>query len=143
MMLTFSLFPYTTEIGVNMRPESIIKYDFMGSWRSTISENIRVGFTTTNPKGFLLGFSSNTSGEYMTIMVSNSGKFSCSVLQEMLSLKYSSIMSSLFAGDIACTKNNTVCMSGIYCIYHYVTGLKIMIVCCILPTLIVACPVMF
>ncbi|KAG8313696.1 biological adhesion [Homalodisca vitripennis] len=61
------------EIGVNMRPSSIIKYDFMGSWRSTISENIRVGFTTTNPKGFLLGFFSNTTGEYMTIMISNSG----------------------------------------------------------------------
>ncbi|XP_034192438.1 neurexin-4 isoform X1 [Osmia lignaria lignaria] len=61
------------EIGVNMRPSSIIKYDFMGSWRSTISENIRVGFTTTNPKGFLLGLFSNISGEYMTIMVSNSG----------------------------------------------------------------------
>lgn len=61
------------EIGVNMRPESIIKYDFMGSWRSTIAENIRVGFTTTNPKGFLLGFSSNISGEYLTIMISNSG----------------------------------------------------------------------
>ncbi|XP_076625166.1 neurexin-4 isoform X4 [Colletes latitarsis] len=61
------------EIGVNMRPSSIIKYDFMGSWRSTIAEKIRVGFTTTNPKGFLLGLFSNISGEYMTIMVSNSG----------------------------------------------------------------------
>ena len=45
----------------------------MGSWRSTISEKIRVGFTTTNPKGFLLGLFSNISGEYMTVMVSNSG----------------------------------------------------------------------
>nr|CAD7425131.1 unnamed protein product [Timema monikensis] len=61
------------EIGVNMRPSSMIRYDFSGSWRSTISENIRVGFTTTNPKGFLLGFSSNLTGEYLTIMVSNSG----------------------------------------------------------------------
>ncbi|XP_026674791.1 neurexin-4 isoform X4 [Ceratina calcarata] len=61
------------EIGVNMRPSSMVKYDFMGSWRSTISEKIRVGFTTTNPKGFLLGLFSNISGEYMTIMVSNSG----------------------------------------------------------------------
>ncbi|XP_031832226.1 neurexin-4 isoform X3 [Nomia melanderi] len=61
------------EIGVNMRPSSMIKYDFMGSWRSTISEKIRVGFTTTNPRGFLLGLFSNISGEYMTIMVSNSG----------------------------------------------------------------------
>ncbi|XP_063218125.1 neurexin-4 [Bacillus rossius redtenbacheri] len=61
------------EIGVNLRPSSMIKYDFSGSWRSTIAENIRVGFTTTNPKGFLLGFSSNISGEYLTIMISNSG----------------------------------------------------------------------
>lgn len=61
------------EIGVNLRPNSIIKYDFLGSWRSTINEKIRVGFTTTNPKGFLLGFFSNISGEYLTLMVSNSG----------------------------------------------------------------------
>ncbi|EEB13815.1 Contactin-associated protein 1 precursor, putative [Pediculus humanus corporis] len=61
------------EIGAVMRPDTMIKYDFMGSWRSTIAENIRVGFTTTNPKGFLLGFSSNISGEYLTIMISNSG----------------------------------------------------------------------
>ncbi|XP_011876421.1 PREDICTED: neurexin-4 isoform X2 [Vollenhovia emeryi] len=61
------------EIGVNMRPSSMVKYDFMGSWRSTIAEKIRIGFTTTNPRGFLLGLFSNISGEYMTIMVSNSG----------------------------------------------------------------------
>ncbi|XP_069700773.1 neurexin-4-like [Periplaneta americana] len=48
-----------------MRPESIIKFDFMGSWRSTIVENICVGF--------LLGVSSNISGEYLTIMISSSG----------------------------------------------------------------------
>ncbi|KAK0157552.1 hypothetical protein PV328_011281 [Microctonus aethiopoides] len=61
------------EIGVNMQQNSIIRYDFVGSYRSTISENIRIGFTTTNPKGFLLGLFSNVSGEYMTIMVSNNG----------------------------------------------------------------------
>nr|XP_023013622.1 neurexin-4 [Leptinotarsa decemlineata] len=61
------------EIGVNMRQSSMVRYDFDGSFRSTISEHIRVGFTTTNPKGFLLGFTSNMTGEYMTIMVSNSG----------------------------------------------------------------------
>ncbi|XP_012283135.1 neurexin-4 isoform X1 [Orussus abietinus] len=61
------------EIGVNLRSSSMIRYDFMGSWRSTLSEKIRVGFTTTNPKGFLLGLFSNISGEYLTIMVSNSG----------------------------------------------------------------------
>ncbi|XP_055376798.1 neurexin-4 isoform X1 [Condylostylus longicornis] len=61
------------EIGVNLRSNSIIRYDFEGSFRSTITENIRVGFTTTNQKGFLLGFSSNITGEYLTILVSNSG----------------------------------------------------------------------
>lgn len=61
------------EIRVNLRSNSIIKCEFEGSFRSTIAENIRVGFTTTNPKGFLLGSFSNISGEYMTIMVSNSG----------------------------------------------------------------------
>lgn len=62
-----------SEIGVNLRSSSSVKYDFLGSWRSTIAESIRVGFTTTNPHGFLLGFSSNISGEYLTIMISNSG----------------------------------------------------------------------
>ncbi|XP_032688940.1 neurexin-4 isoform X2 [Odontomachus brunneus] len=61
------------EIGVNLRTSSMIKYDFMGSWRSTIAEKIRVGFVTTEPKGFLLGLFSNITGEYMTIMISNSG----------------------------------------------------------------------
>ncbi|KAJ8665187.1 hypothetical protein QAD02_006849 [Eretmocerus hayati] len=61
------------EIGVNLRQNAMVKYDFAGSWRSTIAEKIRVGFTTTNPRGFLLGFSSRISGEYMTIQVSNGG----------------------------------------------------------------------
>lgn len=61
------------EIGVNLRQNSMIKYNFVGSWRSTIAEKIRVGFTTTNPKGFLLGLFSKITKEYMTIMISNSG----------------------------------------------------------------------
>ncbi|XKL68715.1 hypothetical protein PGB90_006484 [Kerria lacca] len=61
------------EIGVSLRDNSIIKYDFMGNWRSTSTEHIRIGFTTTHPQGFLLGLFSNISREYMTIMVSNSG----------------------------------------------------------------------
>lgn len=56
-----------------MRSNSALKYDFLGSWRSTIAENIRIGFTTTNPQGFLLHLASNISGEYLTIMISNSG----------------------------------------------------------------------
>ncbi|KMY99176.1 neurexin-4 isoform X1 [Drosophila simulans] len=65
------------EIGVNLRSSSIIRYEFEGSFRSTIAENIRVGFTTTIPKGFLLGFSSNLTGEYLTIQISNSGHLRC------------------------------------------------------------------
>lgn len=56
-----------------MKANSGVKYTFDGSWRSTIAEHIRIGFTTTNPKGFLLGFFSNITQEYLTIMVSNSG----------------------------------------------------------------------
>jgi len=61
------------EIGVNMEPNMMIKYDFKGKWRSTIAERIHVGFTTTDPKGFLLGLESHISKEYLTLMVSNSG----------------------------------------------------------------------
>ncbi|KAL1514303.1 hypothetical protein ABEB36_003581 [Hypothenemus hampei] len=61
------------EIGVNMKASSAVKYTFDGSWRSTINEHIRVGFTTTNPKGFLLGFFSNITREYLTVIISNSG----------------------------------------------------------------------
>lgn len=75
------------EIGVNMRASSIIKYDFLGSWRSTIAENIRVGFTTTNAKGFLLGFSSNISKEYLTIQISNSGECRLAIRHTCLSRK--------------------------------------------------------
>ncbi|KAL9908439.1 neurexin-4 isoform 1-T1 [Glossina fuscipes fuscipes] len=65
------------EIGVNLRSSSFIRYDFEGSFRSTIAENIRVGFTTTITKGFLLGLSSNLTGEYLTLAISNSGYLRC------------------------------------------------------------------
>merc|ERR1712203_877598 len=61
------------EIGVNMRNNYMIKYDFKGRYKSTIAEKIHVGFTTTDPKGFLIGLFSDISNEYMTLMVSNSG----------------------------------------------------------------------
>ena len=51
----------------------MIKYDFKGNYKSTIAEKIHVGFTTTDPKGFLLGAYSDTSKEFLTLMVSNSG----------------------------------------------------------------------
>jgi len=61
------------EIGVNMRTNYMIKYDFKGKYKSTIGERIHVGFTTTDPKGFLVGLESHISKEYLTLMVSNSG----------------------------------------------------------------------
>ncbi|CAG7823734.1 unnamed protein product [Allacma fusca] len=61
------------EIGVNMQSTMMVKYDFLGSYKSTIAEKIRVGFTTTEPRGFLLGVFSNITGEYLTLAVSNSG----------------------------------------------------------------------
>jgi contactin associated protein-like 2 len=56
-----------------LQSNSYVKYDFYGSYKSTISERLRVGFTTTEPKGFLVGLFSNRTGEYLTLMVSNSG----------------------------------------------------------------------
>ena len=61
------------EIGINMRTNYMVKYDFKGNYKSTIAEKIHVGFTTTDPKGFLLGAYSDISKEYLTLMVSNSG----------------------------------------------------------------------
>ena len=61
------------EIGVNMRTNYMIKYDFKGNYKSTIAEKIHVGFTTTDPKGFLIGAYSDVSKEFLTLMVSNSG----------------------------------------------------------------------
>ena len=61
------------EIGINFRTNTMVKYDFKGRYKSTIQERIHVGFTTTNPQGFLLGLVSEISKEYLTLMVSNSG----------------------------------------------------------------------
>ena len=56
-----------------MQTGYMIKYDFKGNYKSTVAERIHVGFTTTNPHGFLLGAYSDISSEYLTLMVSNSG----------------------------------------------------------------------
>lgn len=64
---------FLAEIGINLQSNSMVKYEFRGSYKSTIAEKFRVGFTTTEPRGFLLGVFSNKTGEYLTLMVSNSG----------------------------------------------------------------------
>jgi hypothetical protein len=56
-----------------MMNDYMIKYSFNENYKSTLNEYIKVGFTTTNPQGFLLGLSSDTSKEYLTLLVSNSG----------------------------------------------------------------------
>ncbi|XP_071513058.1 neurexin-4 isoform X4 [Panulirus ornatus] len=61
------------EIGIKMLTDTMVKYEIPGTYKSTIAEKIRVGFTTTNPRGFLMGLYSNISGEYLTLAVSNSG----------------------------------------------------------------------
>merc|ERR1711899_254946 len=61
------------EIGINMRTDNMIVYEFKGNYKSTIAEKLHVGFTTTDPKGFLIGLYSEVSKEFLTLMVSNSG----------------------------------------------------------------------
>lgn len=61
----------------------MIKYELEGSYKSTIAEDIRVGFTTTSPSGFLLGLVSVITSEFMTIMVSNSGECACAVRERL------------------------------------------------------------
>ena len=56
-----------------MRTNYMIKYDFKNYQKSTLGERIHVGFTTTDPKGFLLGAYSANTQEYFTLMVANSG----------------------------------------------------------------------
>ncbi len=60
------------EIGVNLRSDYYIKYDFETSI-STLEEFIRVGFTTTEHRGLILGVSSFTD-EYLNLLMSTSGK---------------------------------------------------------------------
>ena len=59
------------EIGVNLRSDNYIKYDFETSI-STLEEFIQVGFTTTEHKGLIFGVSSH-SGEYLSLVMSTSG----------------------------------------------------------------------
>jgi len=59
------------EIGVNLRSDYYIKYDFETSI-STLEEFIRVGFTTTEHRGLILGINS-FSGEYLNLLMSASG----------------------------------------------------------------------
>lgn len=59
------------EIGANFRSDNYVRYDFDTSL-STIEEDIRVGFTTTEHRGLILGITSHT-GEYMNLLMSTSG----------------------------------------------------------------------
>uniref|UniRef100_A0A6G1SLQ2 Neurexin-4 n=2 Tax=Aceria tosichella TaxID=561515 RepID=A0A6G1SLQ2_9ACAR len=59
------------EIGANLRSDNYVRYDFDTSL-STVEENIRVGFTTTEHKGLVIGITSHT-GEYLNLLMSTSG----------------------------------------------------------------------
>ncbi|RWS07981.1 neurexin-4-like protein [Dinothrombium tinctorium] len=59
------------EIGVNLRSDNYVRYDFETTI-STLEEYIRVGFTTTEHRGLILGISSET-GEYLNLVMSTSG----------------------------------------------------------------------
>jgi len=59
------------EIGVTLRSDNYIKYDFEEKI-STLEERIRVGFTTTEHKGLIIGVTSET-GEYLNLVMSTSG----------------------------------------------------------------------
>lgn len=59
------------EIGANLRSDNYIRYDFDTSL-STVEENIRVGFTTTEHRGLIIGVTSHT-GEYLNLLMSTSG----------------------------------------------------------------------
>ncbi|KFM64432.1 Neurexin-4, partial [Stegodyphus mimosarum] len=59
------------EIGVNLQTSDFIRYTFENSI-STLEEYIRVGFTTTDKTGMIVGISSY-SEEYFNLMMSTSG----------------------------------------------------------------------
>lgn len=59
------------EIGANLRSDNYVRYDF-DTALSTVEENVRVGFTTTEHKGLIIGVTSHT-GEYMNLLMSTSG----------------------------------------------------------------------
>lgn len=61
------------EVGVKMRSNYIIKYDFKTNHKSTLAEMIHIGFTTTASKGFLIGAYSDLSHEYFNLMLTDSG----------------------------------------------------------------------
>ncbi|GAB6032060.1 hypothetical protein CHUAL_010426 [Chamberlinius hualienensis] len=60
------------EIGVHMRKDDMVEYKFEGTYKSTTEEKIRIGFFTSEPGGMLMGLYGK-SGEYMSIMLANSG----------------------------------------------------------------------
>lgn len=59
------------EIGANFRSDNFVRYDF-DTTLSTVEENIRVGFTTTEHRGLIIGVTAFT-GEYLNLLMSTSG----------------------------------------------------------------------
>ena len=61
------------EMGVILGSGNMIKFSYEGSSKSTLSEKIRVGFTTTDPSGFLVAAFSDLSREYLMLSVTADG----------------------------------------------------------------------
>lgn len=61
------------EIGVNLGSNNMIKYNFQRESKSTITERIRIGFTTTNPDGFLVAAFAEASQEFLILSLTPEG----------------------------------------------------------------------
>lgn len=61
------------EVGVYMRPNYMIEYDFKYGLRTSSNRKIRVAFRTTDPKGFIFGAFSDQGLGCMILKVTTSG----------------------------------------------------------------------
>lgn len=70
---TFKGIVCSDEVGVSMRPNYMIEYDFKRGYRTSSNKKIRVAFKTTDPKGFIFGAFSDQGIECMTLRVTMTG----------------------------------------------------------------------
>jgi hypothetical protein len=95
------------EIGVNMRTNYMIKYDFKGNYKSTIAEKIHVGFTTTDPKGFLIGAYSDIRCRCCKTPFPLSAKFRTKMLQNLYLANFLSLVLYLIVSSVAYNYSGT------------------------------------
>jgi len=63
----------TDEVGVSMKSNSFVKYDFEKNIKTTLDEKIHIAFSTTNPNGLLLGVFSDLYQEFFVIRLTKIG----------------------------------------------------------------------